>query len=112
MKPELVSAIVYVARKFHWSRKEIGDLEPNQFTEIVNELQRQEAQEKHEHLSELAVLLSAISNAPIPRKNWRGKKSSDFYPDINKGEDKGKSQNNLEKLAIKEGIIMPKHKED
>ena len=101
--------IVYLLRKTNLSLHDIGKLNPKQFTEIVKEVQRQEALERHEHLSEFAILLATISNAPIPRKNWASKSAKDFYPNIDNTTSSvdGKTKTNLDKMAEDKGIKLP-----
>lgn len=108
MEQGLLSAIIYIARKLHWSRKEIGALMPPQFREIVNEIQRQEAQEEYNKNYRTASILAAIYNT-IPRKSRKVFSANDFLT----GE-KGEQRDNtdLEGLAAREGIIMPKYKKE
>lgn len=116
MNPELVSAIVYLLRKTNLPLKivddggikrpiTIGELEANQFAEIVNELQRQEAQEEYNENYRTASLMAAIYNT-VPRSSRRVFSPKDFLPDRKSGE----AQDNLEKLAAEENIITPQYK--
>ena len=97
-------AIIYIARKLHWTLEEIGKLSPQQFYNILWELQTQEAQEEYQKNFRVASILAAIYNT-IPRKSGRVLKAEDFLIS-NKSE--GQTATNLEKLAKEEGIIMPK----
>jgi len=63
--------IVYVARKLHWARSEIGRMKLPQFYALVNELQYQEQAEKYERYSFYNTLLSEIHNAPITKPKIR-----------------------------------------
>ena len=87
MDEGLIEAVVYAARKLHWSREQIGELTPAQFSEIVEELHYQEAIEKYELLKIFATFLSAIHNAPISKPKIM--KPSDFLklePPMRRGE--------------------------
>ena len=99
----MIEAIVYLARKLHWSRKEIGKLTPSQFNELMEELQFQEAQERYRQDHGLASILAAIANT-IPSKSHRTYKARDFlgYP-----EPKREPEKALEELAEEKGIKMP-----
>ena len=102
----MIEAIVYLARKLHWSRKEIGKLTPSQFNELMKELQFQEAQEQYRQDHGLASILAAIANT-IPSKSHRTYKARDFlsYPEPKRetGEEK-----TLEELAEEKGVKMPR----
>lgn len=99
-----LEAVVYITRKLHWSRKEIGQLTPKQFGALLNELAYQEAIERYERLQMFASLLSIIHNAPISKPKIM--RADDFikleYP-TRWGETKpsirGKSQTGKEMLA-------------
>jgi len=98
-------AIVYLARKLHWSLKEIGELTPKQFNEIMEELQFQEAQERYRQDHAVASILAAIANT-IPSKSHRTYKARDFlsYPEPKRKNEREKS---LEELAKEKGIELP-----
>lgn len=98
-------AVVYLARKFHWTRGEIGKLTPRQFVDIYNELAFQESVDIYREQYSVASLLAAIYNT-IPRK--RGSKvfkASDFL----KGEMPQRNQKRepLDEMANKRGIQLP-----
>ncbi len=98
----MIEAIIYIARKLHWSRREIGELTPEQFDEIIKELQFQESQERYLKDHAVASILAAIYNTIPTRvhKTWR---ASDFVgPEPQR--EQGKS---LEELAKGKGIQMP-----
>ena len=101
----MLEAIVYMARKLHWSRKEIGKLTPKQFNEIIEELQFQESQERYREDHNVASILAAIANT-IPSKSRRAYKAKDFlsYPEPRREIVKEKS---LEELAEEQGIQVP-----
>ena len=99
-------AVVYIARKLHWTRAEIGQLSPVQFNELLNELYYQELIDEYRRQHSIASLLAAIYNT-IPRK--RGSKvlkASDFLsgemPERNP-----KPQDSLDKMAKDKGIKLP-----
>ncbi len=101
----MIEAIVYLARKLHWSRKEIGKLTPKQFNGLMEELQFQEAQEQYREDYNVASILAAIYNT-IPRKNRKTFKPKDF---LGRTEPRRqiKGQKPLEELAKEKGIQMP-----
>ena len=99
-------AIVYLARKLHWTREQIGELTPSQFGEILREVYFQESIDTYREQHSVASLLAAIYNT-IPRK--RGSKTyqaSDFL----KGDmpvRNPKPQDSIDKLAEERGIKLP-----
>jgi len=99
-------AIVYLARKLHWTRGEIGQLTPAQFNEILRELYHQEAVENYYKQHSVASILAAIYNT-IPRQ--RGSKiykASDFLKgDI--PQRNPKPQDSLDKMAEDRGVKLP-----
>ena len=99
----MIEAIVYLARKLHWSRKEIGELTPKQFNEIMVELQFQESQERYREDHNVASILAAIANT-IPSKSRRAYKARDFlsYPEPTREQEKS-----LKELAQAKGIELP-----
>ena len=97
-------AVVYMARKLHWSLKEIGELTVKQFNEIMEELQFQESQEQYRQDHNVASILAAIANT-IPSKSHRTYKAKDFLPGAEPQREKEKS---LEELAEEKGIKLPK----
>lgn len=99
----MIEAIVYIARKLHWSLREIGELTPRQFDEIIEEVQFQEAQEQYRQDHNIASILAAIYNT-IPRKG-RAHKARDF---MGMAEPHRKQEKTLEELAEEKGITIPK----
>jgi len=101
----MIDAVVYLARKLHWSRKEIGELTPKQFNELMEELQFQESQEQYRQDHAVASILAAIYNT-IPSKSHRVHKPKDFSssaePRRHPIEEKS-----LEDIAKEKGIQMP-----
>lgn len=98
--------IVYLARKLHWTRSEIGKLTPKQFKELLKELYYQESVDEYRNQYFIASLLAAIYNT-IPRKS--GHKSltaKDFLSGDIPTRD-GKPKSNVDELAIKKGIKLP-----
>ena len=99
-------AIVYLARKLHWGREEIGHLTPKQFVDIYNELAFQESVDIYREQYSVASILAAIYNT-IPRK--RGSKTfkaGDFL----KGDMPERNlrlQESLDKIAEDRGIKLP-----
>ncbi|MBA7602015.1 hypothetical protein ES703_09100 [subsurface metagenome] len=96
-------AIVYIARKLHWSREEIGELTLTQFNEILEELQFQEAQEQYRQDFSIASILAAVYNT-IPSKSRKTFKPRDFLG----GAEPKRMDSNLAKAAEAEGIEIPK----
>lgn len=101
----MIEAIVYLARKLHWSRKEIGELTPKQFNELMEELQFQESQEQYRQDHAVASILAAIYNT-IPRKSHKTYKAKDF---LSRAEPKRTiiEEKSLEDIAKEKGIQMP-----
>ena len=99
----MIEAIVYIARKLHWSLDEIGALTPKKFNELMVELQFQEAQEQYRQDHNVASILAAIANT-IPSKSHRTYKAKDFIGQEPQRE-KGKT---LKELAEEKGIKLPK----
>jgi len=99
-------AIVFIARKLHWTREAIGQLTPLQFNELINELYYQENTETYHKLHSIASIIAAIYNT-IPRK--RGSKvfkAEDFLngtiPERNP-----KAEDSVETMADKRGVKLP-----
>ena len=100
-----IEAIVYVARKLHWTREEIGKLNPIQFNELLKELYYQESVDEYRRQYSTALILSAIYNT-IPRKSGHTLTVKDFLTgDMPTRDSKPKS--NVDELAIKKGIKIP-----
>lgn len=98
-------AIVFIARKLHWTREEIGKLSPLQFNEILKELYYQESVDEWRNQYSLASLLAAIYNT-IPRKRGsRGCKATDF---LQGGMPQRIPDKPLKKMAEDKGIKLPK----
>ena len=99
-------AVVYLARKLHWTRDEIGQLTPVQFNEILKELYYQESVDEWRRMHTVASIMAAIYNT-IPKQRGHGaSKAGDFL----QGEmpQRGKKQDSLEKLAADKDIRLPK----
>ena len=63
-------AIVYLARKLHWSLGDIGKLSPTQFGMIYDEVRFQEETEHYRTNYAIASVLAAIYNT-IPRTSGK-----------------------------------------
>ena len=95
--------IIYLARKLHWTREEIGKLSPIQFAEILKEVQFQESVEEWRRQYGIASLLAAIYNTIPQKRGSKVLKPSDFL----QSEMPTKGVNQLEKLAEEKGIKLP-----
>ena len=95
-------AIVYIARKLGWSLREIGELTPKQFNEIMEELQFQESQERYRQDHNVASILAAIANT-VPTKSHKVYKARDFIG----AEPAREKERPLEELAKEKGIKLP-----
>ena len=98
-------AIVYLARKLHWTRAEIGQLSPKQFNAILKELYFQESVDEWRKMHTVANILAAIYNT-IPRKNRGALKAGDFLSGGIPTREV-KKVDSLEKLANDRGIKLP-----
>ena len=98
-------AIVYMARKLHWTRAEIGQLSPAQFNAILKELYYQESVDEWRKMHTVANILAAIYNT-IPRKNRSALKAGDFLSGGIPTREV-KKVDSLEKLANDRGIKLP-----
>ena len=99
-------AVVYLARKLHWTREQIGALTPAQFNEILKETYYQESVDEWRNQYSVALILAAIYNT-IPRK--RGSKTfraNDFLQG-DMPERNPKPRNSLDKEAEDRGIQLP-----
>jgi hypothetical protein len=98
--------IVYLARKLHWSREDIGNLTPAQFYEILKELYFQESVDEWRTQYSVASIMAAIYNT-IPRKRGTGAvKAGDFLKgDMPKRVTK--QEDSIEQLAREKGIKLP-----
>lgn len=97
--------IVYLARKLHWNREEIGKLAPQQFVDIYNEVAYQESVEQYRNQYAIASLLAAIYNT-IPRK--RGSKTFQASDFLRGNMPERNPQDSLDKMAEDKGIKLPK----
>ena len=97
--------VVYLARKLHWTRAEIGQLSPIQFNALLEELYYQESVDEWRKMHTVATLLAAIYNT-IPRKNRGALKAGDF---LSGGipQREVKKADSLDKLASDKGIRLP-----
>lgn len=104
--------IVYMVRKLHWTRDQIGELTIPQFYEILKELYFQESVDKYWERYNVALILAAISNT-IPRKpGAQGKTASDFFPSKEPTRETQKeTKTDLESLARAKGIKLPEENE-
>ena len=99
--------IVYIARKLHWPRAEIGQLTPIQLIEILKELHYQESVEEYNRAYSVALLLAAISNT-IPRKRGAVPAKATDFLSMEMPTRSTKVKTDLEKLALAKGIKLPK----
>mgnify|MGYP001599216071 CR=1 FL=1 len=95
-------SVVYLARKLHWTREQIGALSPAQFNEILNEVYFQESVEDYHRQHSTACLLAAIYNT-IPRKTNKALTAKDFI----KGEAPTRDPRTLENTAEKHNVKLP-----
>ena len=108
MGEQELAAVVYIARKLHWTRHEIGCLTPAQFNALFEELQFQEIQEQYRHDYSVATILAAIYNT-IPTKSRKTYKPKDFIGTAPKRKSQAES---IEKLARGKGIKFPSLKKE
>lgn len=101
-----IEAVVYLARKLHWTRGEIGKLTPLQFNELLKELYYQESVEEYRNQHSIASLLAAIYNTIPQEAGHKALTAKDFLPGDIPTRD-GKPKSNVDELAIKKGIILP-----
>ena len=99
-------AVVYIARKLHWTRSEIGKLSPVQFNEILRELYYQESVDEWRKMHTVASILAAIYNT-IPRKNRKALTAKDFLKGDMPTREVKKPDIDVEILAKQKGIILP-----
>jgi len=99
-------AIVYIARKLGWSRREIGDLTPQQFVDILKELSYQESLEDYRTQHNVASILAAIYNTIPRKKGSKTFKASDFIGESPQRNATPK-ENSIELLAKRRGIKLP-----
>ena len=99
--------VIFLSRKLHWNKQEIGSLTLAQFFAVYNELAYQESLDRWEAQTNLATLLAAIYNT-IPRS--RGAKaftSEDFYKARKPGRISQHPETN-DSLIGEIGIRLPK----
>ena len=99
-------AIVYLARKLHWTRMQIGALTPAQFNEIIKEVSYQESVDTYREQHSVASLLAAIYNTIPRRRGSKTYQASDFL----KGEipeRNPKPQDSIDKIAEDRGVKLP-----
>lgn len=98
--------IVYLARKLHWTREQIGALTPIQFSEILKELYFQESVDSYREQYSVASVMAAIYNT-IPRQRGSKQfKASDFL----KGdmpERNVKKPDSIDTIAKERGVQLP-----
>ena len=99
-------AVVYIARKLHWTRSEIGKLSPVQFNEILKELYYQESVDEWRKMHTVASILAAIYNT-IPRKSHKALTAKDFLTGDMPTREGKRPDTNIEILAKRKGIILP-----
>ena len=99
--------IVYLARKLHWTRADIGQLSPVVFNEILREVYHQESVDEYRAQYSVASILAAIYNTIPRRQGSKTFKASDFLRgDI--PERNPRPQVSIEKMAEDKGIKLPK----
>jgi len=100
-------AVVYLARKLHWTREQIGKLTPLQFNEILKEVYYQESVDTYREQYSIASILAAIYNT-IPRKSGaKAFTAKDFLAGDIPTREGRKPDTNVEILAREKGIILP-----
>jgi len=99
-------AVVYLARKLHWTRAEIGQLTPLQFHEILKELYYQESVEEWRKQHSTASILAAIYNTIPKKRGSKVLKASDFLRG-GMPERHSKPQDSIDKMAEDKGIKLP-----
>jgi len=104
-------AVVYIARKLHWTRSEIGKLSPVQFNEILKELYYQESVDEWRKMHTVASILAAIYNT-IPRKSRKALTAKDFLngnmPTREEKREEKRPEISMDILAKQKGIILPR----
>lgn len=101
-----IEHIIYIARKLHWSRDEIGQLSPSQAIAVYNELAYQESVDEWRAQHSLASILAAIYNT-IPKKSGHAKQASDFLNSEEPHRINEKKLNQTDKRASEAGIVLP-----
>lgn len=100
-------AVVYLARKLHWSREQLGELTPAQFNEILSEIAYQESLEEYRKDLRVGAIMAVIINC-TPRKGGRTYKATDFCGEPPTRAGVPESVGGIYKLAQKVGIKPPK----
>jgi hypothetical protein len=95
--------IVRLLRKTSLTLKDIGELSPSQFTELLNEFYFQESQDNWNYQHSVATIIAAIYNT-IPRKNHHIYTSNDFISANKPSKD---IKSNITSLAQEKGIKLP-----
>ncbi len=99
--------IVYLARKLHWSKKEIGEMSLAQFIETYNELIFQESVENWDGQFSVASILAAIANT-IHTKSHKSYKASDFLSTERPSRDGDKKiTDKIDLMAENMGVKLP-----
>jgi len=98
--------VVYIARKLHWSRVEIGQLSPAQFNEILKELYYQESVDEWRKMHSVANILAAIYNTIPRKKGSQPIKAKDFLS-TDMPERHVKQEKTVDQMAGDKGIKLP-----
>ena len=99
-------AIVYIARKLHWTRDEIGQLTPHQFNELLAELYFQESVDEWRRMHSVATILSAIYNTIPRKKGSQPLKAKDFLSS-DMPQRHVKKEKTVGQMAKDKGIKLP-----
>jgi len=99
-------SIVYLARKLHWTRSEIGKLSPAQFNEILKELYFQESVDEWRKMHTVATILAAIYNTIPRKKGSQPIKAKDFLSS-EMPERHVKQEKTVDQMAKDKGIKLP-----
>ena len=100
-------AVVYIARKLGWNRKEIGELTPKQFRDLLSELYFQEAIENYREQYSVASILAAIYNTIPQKSGHKALTAKDFLSGEMPTREGKRPDTNVEILAKQKGIILP-----
>lgn len=101
-----IEQIVYIARKLHWTREEIGKLTPRQFNELLKELYFQESVDEYHKAHTTASLLAAIYNTIPQKAGHKPLQAKDFLSGDMPTRD-GRQPSPVDELAKKKGIKIP-----
>lgn len=99
--------IVYIARKLHWTKGEIGELSPNQARAILKELYYQESVDEWRRQYALANILAAIYNTIPQKAGHKPLTAKDFLSSDMPTREGDKKKSDVNELAIKKGIKIP-----